>query len=272
MWKKTISTVLLVVIALFTSVCNSGPQERAASDTGSSTENTIVNAHLIKLDGNENMRDLGGYVATDGTVIKKHVFIRSDRLSRLSEEDKHLLFRNIGVDCVIDLRSDREVAAEPDPIPEDCQYYRIVLDNPTMGAGNMPTMLDNYIAALNSKDAIKEIFKILADAQYDTIIYHCTAGKDRTGVISMLLLSIAGVDRETIISDFAISDKLLIALTNEMLEANPNMPIEYTLSKAETMESAIEHLNATYGGIIEYLDEIGVDEAIRNSIKAKMFG
>jgi protein-tyrosine phosphatase len=275
-YNKIIISVLCLIMLMSMTSCNTTKQDKPADETGQkkgfvSTEEAVIGGHFIKLEGSENTRDLGGYTAKNGKTINRGVFIRSGRISRLSDADQKILFEDTGIDCVIDFRSDREVAAEPDKIPDSCEYYRIVFENSPPPAEGIPRLLDSYKAMIKSTDKIKEVMEIFADPNHKAILYHCTAGKDRTGIISMLLLEIAGIDGETILNDYSDSDKLLINLTAEFMEINPDTPIEYMLSDASTLIALYEYIEADYGSISEYLNEIGVTEEMQNQIRAKMF-
>ena len=175
-------------------------------------EQTIcVNAPLA-LAGTRNTRELGGYPAACGRKTRRHAFLRSDGLSGLTDKDVQMLL-DYGVCCVVDLRSESETAAAPSRLADvpGVDYYSIpMLDEAASQGftGGMPERMgDVYVKLLSGRgDAFARIIRIFAQHSGGTVLFNCTAGKDRTGVTAMLLLLLAGVPCEIVVADYSVSE------------------------------------------------------------------
>ena len=227
---------------------------------------------LIPLEGAENVRDLGGYIGTDGKAVNFNVFIRSAKLNTLTDADQKILFEEVGVDCIIDLRSASEAGHYPDIHPEGVDYYSISV--PTYGEGVIINSLaDMYMAALDMGQAeILAIMEIMANPEYETILFHCNAGKDRTGVIAMLLLGLAGVDNDTISEDYKWSEQFNEKTTAETLAERPDLKEFFVKTPKYEMQSTLEYLDRYHGGAVAYLTAIGLGLEQQQLIIDKMLG
>lgn len=183
---------------------------------------------ILQMKGPKNIRDLGGIVNSDGKIIKDKLFIRSDHLSRLSQHDSDILVSEYNLKKIIDLRSDNEKVNRQDVIIKNIEYFNIpIFEQSTMGVtGGMGAdvfsavkqskskkeLLD-YIPDLNviypmmikseySVKKLSEAIHIITDNRDGSVLFHCTAGKDRTGVIAALILEMLNVPRETIFEDY----------------------------------------------------------------------
>lgn len=230
---------------------------------------------VLDVPGASNVRDIGGYPGAGGRPVAKRRFIRSGRVNELTEAGVRAV-RELGVQCVVDLRSTFECARMPDTLREDAQIAYIhvpMLDyiQSEVGGEEPPqfpdSMTEMYIGLLEkSGDSFLRVFQAFADPAYRTVLFHCTAGKDRTGLSAMLLLGLAGVSHEDIIEDYSHSDKL-----DPQKQNHPSIPGYLFESKPETMAAAIDHLVVHYGGIVPYLAHIGVDDAMQRAVLAKLF-
>ena len=176
---------------------------------------------LIALDGTLNLRDLGGWVTEDGeSQTRRGQFFRSDRLSDLSEDD-HGKLVGLGIDTVIDLRYEAEVAEHPSllwpsvvshleiPMGGDLADQRSFMERALDGEYDGITDADvgeSYIAMLedHGTDFGRAVEGLLAGGPS---LYHCTAGKDRTGLLSMLVLRTVGVSTADVLADFVLSNE-----------------------------------------------------------------
>ncbi|WP_317931905.1 tyrosine-protein phosphatase [Halioxenophilus sp. WMMB6] len=172
----------------------------------------------LPLAGGKNFRDLGGYTNSDGEQVIWGKLFRSGALWALTDDD-YLALARLNIDTVIDLRTASEREAEPThwkgPAPEifawdsdlDMGEFGRVLREPGINAERMEQfMRDTYPRILAShQQQFATLFDRLA-ADDKGLVFHCTAGKDRTGIGAALLLTVLGVDRDTIIDDFMLSD------------------------------------------------------------------
>jgi protein-tyrosine phosphatase len=234
--------------------------------------------YIYDVPGILNIRDMGGYTAKDGRVTAKGRFIRSAGLSGSGEEGKSDLIE-LGVDCVIDLRSSTEREFLPDIAEEipGIHYFHVpMLDYiassfSTNNYHEFPsTMAELYASLLvNSRDGFRRVFEVFADIRYKRCLFHCTAGKDRTGVTAMLLLGLAGVDDKQIVADYTLTDELLSGTW--LSRSAPGVPNYVLIAAEENMSFTLNFLRETYGDAASYLTEIGVSEASQERILKKLF-
>jgi protein-tyrosine phosphatase len=228
--------------------------------------NFQVEEHKIGLSGTMNMRDLGGYPTMGGGSTKKGVYYRGDSLHNLTEEDVVAL-QSLGVTLQVDLRSQQEVNARPSKLlgAKGIDYYNISLLDHIQSSNfeNMPqNMSDLYCDLLdNNHKKFAAIFRALISTEGACII-NCTAGKDRTGVIAMLLLSLAHVDEEIIVEDYAISAVNLSAFVSfqkaQSLSNGQELPNYIFSSNPEDMKITIKHLKDKYKNAEGYFTMCGI--------------
>jgi protein-tyrosine phosphatase len=233
------------------------------------------------LEGAFNIRELGGLVIHAGQHTTTGQFLRADSLHALSPASQAKLLE-YGLKTVIDLRTSQEILQEPNPFAnhEGVRYVHISLFEEIMKNQNTSTMLSLesiYIAALDHcQAAIREVLEILATSQSVTL-FHCTAGKDRTGIISALLLANAGVRNETITQDYSLTEEyakpLLERLLNEAVKAGTDKDFYSRLltSKASTMQATLWYLEARFGSVEGYLkDGLGLEQHTLDALRLKM--
>ncbi|MCM1194471.1 MAG: tyrosine-protein phosphatase [Corallococcus sp.] len=173
----------------------------------------------------DNFRDLGGIVLSDGRVLCDGMIFRSGELFGLTDSDKSELDK-LGINCIFDLRSQDEVDSKPDYVPCNATYYNIpaVRSRRKMAVkpDSVVKMIPVWLPSAFSRGAFRWLFKRLyrkfpfnnpayrkifeAMDEGKTLLFHCTAGKDRTGVASMLILLALGADMETVKNDYMLSN------------------------------------------------------------------
>jgi protein-tyrosine phosphatase len=228
-----------------------------------------------------NVRDLGDLPTSSGTPIRPRLLIRADNLFRLSPEGQAAL-RDYGVRTVIDLRLAHELETHPNPFADGHdangtpRYLNLPLHDPATQAvmQAQDSMQGEYIAILDmNKDLVGGVIKAVAAAlEEGGVLVHCHGGKDRTGIIVALLLSLAGVPRETIAEDYALSETQLEPHHAEWLEEQirthgPTNRPRWMYSRPETILGALDHLDREYGGVEPYLRSAGVTEAELTQIR-----
>jgi len=235
-----------------------------------------MRCELLELEGSFNARDVGGYPAGGGKTIKYRRFIRTGSLFRLTEQGKSVLL-DMGIRCVVDLRSNFEVNEKPDAVMNDPRFtwrHLPMLDYIYAGIADEqyvpfpPSLEEMYINLLNEdRNSFRSLFQLFASPEHESYLFHCTMGKDRTGVAAALLLSLAGVDDETIVEDYSHSAKL----TKHIIEGlSGNIPAYLFASPAETMQTVLSHLKNKYGGGQGYLAYIGITSEQRRAILTKL--
>ncbi|SFR74910.1 protein-tyrosine phosphatase [Agromyces sp. CF514] len=230
----------------------------------------------IPVAGTYNFRDVGGLPAATGTV-RDGVLYRSDGLYRIGDEGREQL-RELGVGIIIDLRDENEAARMPDDIDGlDVEVLRLpVFEGSGASQGTAGISLEalyDRIVTMHAPivvDAVREI----SSAGERSVLVHCTAGKDRTGVVVAIALLAVGVDREAVIDDYARTEGNLAGeWLEEMIEligryGVPDSPALRTLmggSPREAIEGAIETVERAHGSAREYLlaSGLSLDELAR---------
>lgn len=232
-----------------------------------------------------NVRDVGGCATRDGRRIRTGVLIRSDNLSRLTE-DGQVAVRAAQVSMIIDLRSPFELDLESNPFrdarPPGPAYLNLPLidqnDQESTSLINLaPTVAEAYQLMLDRCQAnIAAILDVaVAAALAGPVVVHCHSGKDRTGLIVALALRAAGVDDQDIARDYALSDNNLAARYAEMLDRAPDESARARLaaqltSKPESILSALNHLDRQYGGTDQYLRACGLGNAAVRRLRKRL--
>ena len=219
----------------------------------------------LHFDGIENFRDLGGWECRGGGMTKYGVFYRSTELAKATKADLRRI-GDLGIRTILDLRHHEETAARPDRLPKSCVYKNISVQGSLRphelkvnGDVYMTHTLYNMYRQLLtvSGDEFRKVLFFLADAE-TPVLFHCAAGKDRTGLTAMFLYTIAGVDEKDIIADYEVSHTYIKGFMADVSGSH------YT-----NMEKLLAFLSEAYGGVIQYLDEIGVTDTARRKLYKK---
>lgn len=215
----------------------------------------------------ENMRDIGGYKSGTENKVIQGKMIRSNLPKKLSDNDI-LDLKKMGINTVIDLRS-REEYENKQSIFENNKNFKIYHIEIDVGR-DIPEKENlvpkSYIDMLTLHEKIRNFFEILANNE--GILYFCNAGKDRTGVITALILKLLGVSDEDIINDYMITKELMSGILNKYAEHNDNI-INIITPQRYYMEEFLTKFTEKYKGIENYLTLIGVKGSIINQIKLK---
>jgi protein-tyrosine phosphatase len=198
------------------------------------------------------------------------VLVRSDSVVHLTPAGRDAMTA-YGVTTVIDLRSDSEVLASPNPFANGSGYattylHLPLIDDPMMvKLGDAIDMYGRYLMMLDRRqEAFRDIFSAIAGAD-GAVVFHCFAGKDRTGMVAAMLLSLAGVAPEAIAADFAETDAQLAKKYQEWLDAaepeRRKQMREDLHCPPERMLGVLDHVNETWGGVEAYLEAAGVEPA-----------
>lgn len=216
-----------------------------------------------------NVRDLGGLPTTDGGTIRENALIRADSLDRLTD-DGLLAVKRSGVSRIVDLRNIDEAALLPHPFAED-EIYRLIplIDprrEPSRTRGAERTLATIYCDSLDrNARCIVGGLAAIADAPEGAVVVHCAVGKDRTGMIVALALSLAGVSDKVIAEDYALSGDCLREEFDDLIAGMDKGPdldrlLERMSCRPETMQQMLTHAQATYGDIRGYVLQHGLGE------------
>ena len=232
-------------------------------------------SRCLSLSGASNFRDLGGYTGEGGRIVRWRRIFRSDHLARLTPEDAQLL-QSLGLARAVDFRGRAESAALAYALPS-VRYHPLPIE-PTVVqrakemavAGRQMTaeiavglMQDTYRAFVSDNRAqFAALFAHLLDE--DTpLVFHCTAGKDRTGFAAALILLALGVPRETVMQDYLLTNGLY-RRPAELARTAPDEVLDVIWRVQECfLEAALQAVERDHGGLDRYLMRLGLDEAAR---------
>jgi protein-tyrosine phosphatase len=238
---------------------------------------------LVKLDGTDNFRDAGGYRTADGHWVKMGVVYRSNALNNLTDADLAKLKR-LGISVDYDLRMTSERTSAPDRLPRGVRYVVAnvtgdsgTTDLPTTVEGAEQLMIDGEKSMVSSepaKAAYSKVFNgILADT--DGSLYHCSAGKDRTGWASAVLLTTLGVPRETVFKDYLASNTYRAAANAAALASMPadQAAVYKPLLdvRPEYLDSGFDEVKDRYGSFTSYEKKaLGLDAKEIKKLKSEL--
>jgi len=250
----------------------------------------------LELVGLPNARDLGGYPAADGLAVREGLLLRSEALTNATPEDMAALVE-LGVGMVVDLRGDSEIAAfgqgawtgprthVPTADLTRAVFARMVKAGPDGEplaedevVEVMIEMYRQFVADDSCRAAFASALALITDqaTQGSPILFHCTAGKDRTGWLTAIVLTALGTDRETVIADYLLTNeraaegrgaesraKLLAQLRQLVGERQPTAPLLDV--RREYLKAAFDEAEAKYGSMDAFLrDGLGADvDALR---------
>jgi protein-tyrosine phosphatase len=248
---------------------------------------TMVGERVVRLYGASNFRDLGGYETTDNRRVRWGSIFRSAALNGLDDRDQPLL-SGLNIAAIYDLRSTSERAAEPTRWPWRRRPvlatvpYEMDISQFASGLGSNPTpegaralMTAFYPRIVDShKQQFTQVFEqLLSLRRGRAFVFHCTAGKDRTGVATALVLTALGVPRDTILQDFELSnehyrgriqsgEQSQSAATNPLSRLPPDVMAVFMGVDRVYLEAFFASVETTYGSVDAYLaQELGVDAA-----------
>lgn len=242
---------------------------------------------LLDIHHGFNFRDLGGYQTKAGQTLRTHKLIRSGRLNDLSQRDQQYL-SDYGLRIDVDFRSPQERAAAPDRILDSVSYHfnpvlavdetkvsadaeqlrrQAMASDPLGGFRNMIATYADMVTQPHSQKAYRQFFDLLlANSDPDSaLLFHCTAGKDRTGMGAVYLLTALGVDPVTIRQDYLASNQFLGEESERMVQAaraaggSPALLASTRSLGAvanEYLDSALMTINTQFGSLEDYLTDV----------------
>ena len=233
----------------------------------------------IRLNGAFNVRDLGGYATAHGGTTRWRSVLRADALHGLSPDDVEVLLA-LDLRTVIDLRSDAEIAHQPSAFAghETVRYHHIPLfdgltpvDVTAMAKGGFDLAARYVDAADLCRPALASVAATIAGAEDGLVLFNCTAGKDRTGIVAAMLLSVADVASDEIASDYALTASIAGGLMAQLKASVMARGLDETVStrllssEPAAMLTFLRHMDERYGGFSAYLADgvAGTDEIRR---------
>jgi len=248
---------------------------------------------IIPLESTKNTRELGAYTTRDGRKVKTGLLIRSDSLANLTSSDLATL-KNLGIKTITDFRSDVERHEAPDRIPEqkpEIAYQVLDVLDPTLNIQTLRRkILSGQISDADLHKVLSREFyitdpkmrrlwgswlKAFAEPQTVPHLFHCTAGKDRTGFAAVILLLTLGVPKEQVMHDFMVTNQLLaktidlgVKRISAMSDVNSELMRGVLGVSQETIDGVFEAIDAHYGSVDNYIASgLGIDAATRTRIQ-----
>lgn len=230
-----------------------------------------------------NVRDLGGLPTVDGRLVKRGVVYRADGVHRLDGDDLEAVAA-LGLRTVLDLRTEGELERGRFPThlhPVDWHHLPVLQriwsdDDLVPGSGAAEFLRDRYLDMLDQGGgSLARALELIADGQ--PALFHCSAGKDRTGVLAAVLLGLVGVDHDVIAHDYHLSaaamEEFSRWLTVEFPEAVDSMssqPKEYLEAPVEAMHGFLTEVDARYGSMEGLVDALGVTPTTVSALRDQL--
>jgi protein-tyrosine phosphatase len=224
-----------------------------------------------------NARDLGGYPTVDGGQTRWRSLLRSDDLAQLTPVGVQALAR-FGVQTVLDLRWAEEIALNPSPIGAQAPQIRyihssLLASTPAQWrelSKSCEKELWKCVVLEKVRPQLATVLRVIASAPAGPLLFHCVAGKDRTGIIAALMLTLAEVKPTAIAADYAESTQMLgDAYLQRYKDADPQDVLENVRCPEEGVHNMLAYLGRA-GGIREYLGKIGLNELEIARLRARL--
>jgi protein-tyrosine phosphatase len=241
--------------------------------------------HVVPLEGGSNFRDLGGYRTIGGKSVRRGTVFRSAHLGNLTAQDRAALAQ-LGVKTIVDLRGVGEAAETPHQVDGvDC---RIVGAHIEPGVGDKirnavdagratPHLMTQYLTdhyrdyPRRCAPGFRTLFGTLCDGEHRPLVFHCTAGKDRTGFASALLLTLLGVPWETVLQDYLHTNEVWTGHVGRYPELDIDTRAAIIEARTPYLEAAFEVVHADYDGPEGFAERaLGLDAATRERLRAEL--
>jgi protein-tyrosine phosphatase len=234
---------------------------------------------IIEFESIRNFRDLGGYRSRNGRKIDWRRLFRSGELGNMTENDMKKLRDEIGITTVIDLRSTRESEQQGTEIFTRAGIRHYNLPFTSGGDGNrerggfppLSNLGELYLLMLKREDLGKrlvEALEIIAETSNHPLVFHCQGGKDRTGILSAILLSILDVEDKDIIEDYTLSARYIEKLRYQLNDSADKeglarrFPDYFFDVIPESMALFLSTVRREYGSIRGYVEKQGADDSL----------
>ena len=239
-------------------------------------------SRCVAFDRLHNVRDLGGWRGLGERPVRSGVLYRADSLAKLEGADLER-FAALGVRTVIDLRYPWEIAARG-RVPEslDVQYFNFSIEHRTYDQAEIDPEVDpwRFLAdryAEVASDGVVElrgVLETIAGADDGALVFHCASGKDRTGLVAALVLSILGVREADIATDFALTELATGRLVADWRAANPGRELSwpsYGRAPATIIQHFLADLARTHGSVEAYInDGLGVGDDVVAALRERL--
>ena len=248
-----------------------------------------------------NLRDLGGWATARGGHLRYGQVYRSTELSRLHNADL-AAFEALNIRTVFDLRTMAEVQGQPDALPPGVRtvHLDVLADSSTLTLASLHAVLEDppMVAELlgdgrvaevmagayrdiielpGARAAYQRLFSELADPDLGPALFHCTAGKDRTGWAAAALLTLLGVDSDTVMHEYLLTNEELLPALKPLLDefaergGDPNLLVPLLGVQPTYLQTALDQIGAEFGSIEAYFtDGLGLEPTTLDALRAKL--
>lgn len=241
---------------------------------------------FVRLEGVHNFRDLGGYPTGDGRTTRWRTIYRADGLYRLTDRDLETVI-SIGIDTVIDLRTAEEIAERGtfpiDRHPVDFHHLSVIdrtwdMDDAYSWEGDESSFLRHkyHLMIAEGGERVARALDLMSRDQSGRVVFHCAAGKDRTGILAALLLGGLGVPFDVIAADFALSAEAGVRTREWVIANSPDLaarfdeiPPAFHAAHPESMAGFLTDLVAEHGSLRDFGRTIGVDDAVWRRLETR---
>ena len=267
----------------------------------SNEQNVTEEAQTLNMSTISNARELGGYQTRDGKTVREGVLLRTGALTDASQEELDSLINGYNLTAIIDMRASYELAEDPEPAVDGVAQYNFKIMDEQMMARRAAAIQDvltdpnvdpvkrmtaileadvisdqmyvEFLQGETGKTGFRDFFRVLLETpEGNAVLWHCTNGKDRTGVAAMLLLGVLNVDEEIIMEDFLLTNVFFEAEISAMRQKlGAYIQDEAMLEElmvtgkgvyAPYMQNAIDYIKENYGDIPGYVKaELGLTDA-----------
>ena len=235
----------------------------------------------ISLEGCVNFRDQGGYPTTDGRTVRWRRLFRSDSPSTLTESDVQIITGTLGITTVIDLRSSNGVLDDGRGLLalSGISYHnfpfleRRGIEPPTSGEDSEERLSLIYQWIIqNAGTLMAQAFTTLAQDLNQPALFHCSAGKDRTGVLGATILAVLGVSRDDIVADFLMTNEVIDGILARIrkMPGFENSTREGIIAPRVAIERFLDVTQSEFGGSEAYLRHHGVQQSTIDSFRESM--
>ncbi|MFI9360289.1 tyrosine-protein phosphatase [Kitasatospora sp. NPDC053057] len=265
----------------------------------------ILVGRSLGLRGAVNARDLGGYRTAGGRSVRGGVALRSDGLNHVTAEDLDPLGA-LGLRAVVDLRSSEEIReAGPDRLPDGVATHHLPLlamdfdihlmlrsalsdrsprkQRSLLGNGRAAAMMTGlyrwFVTDPVARERFAALLRLLADPDGVPLLFHCSAGKDRTGWAAALVLTALGVERETVLADYLLTNERSAPVVDRVLEdfgsrglmREPELLLPVFRADRDYLDAAFAEVEAGWSGFDAFWREgLGLDEDVLTGLRTNL--
>jgi protein-tyrosine phosphatase len=241
---------------------------------------------LVRLDAVHNFRDMGGYPTVDGRVTRWGRLFRADGLYRLTGDDLDRV-RELGLRTVVDLRTQEELDERGTfPVNEHpVAFHHVPVITNTwvfedaQGEDDPAAFLERaYLSMLEEgEERLAEAMLKLAEPDALPAVFHCAAGKDRTGMLAMMLLGSLEVQDDYIIADYSLTEAGMVRMREWAQREHPEIyqriasgPAIFSAAVPEAMRRMLAHVREAHGSVLGFVAALGVPDAAVERLRAEL--